>query len=58
MAKKPTIQSPGEPADKSGQWRPVKGGDEVTVPKGHRLPPSPGGGDWKLVDPSDNKSGK
>jgi hypothetical protein len=58
MARKPTIQKPGQPADKSGQWRPVKGGDEVTVPKGKRLPPTPKGGNWKLVDPSDNGSGR
>lgn len=51
-------QNPGEPAKKSGQWRPAKGGNEVTVPKGRILPPTPGGGAWVLVDPSDNKSGR
>ncbi|GAA1392852.1 hypothetical protein [Catellatospora coxensis] len=55
--KKSTVQSPGEPAKKSGQYAPVKGGDEVTVPKGHRLPPNPKRGDWELVDPTKNKSG-
>ncbi len=58
MAKKPVIQSPGEPASHSGQWRPVKGGNETTVPKGKTLPPTPKGGDWQLVDPSDNDSGR
>lgn len=37
MARKAT--SPGKPAPTSGQYRPVGGGNEVTVPKGHRLPP-------------------
>lgn len=55
---KPTVQSPGEKAEKSGQWKPVKGGSETTVAKGKTLPPTPEGGDWKLVDPSKNKSGR
>jgi len=56
---------PGKPAPKSGQYEQVgpKGGDaggkEVTVPKGHTLPPTdkPGQG-YTLVDPTKNKSGK
>lgn len=56
--KKPTVQPPGAPADKSGQYKPVSGGNEVTVPKGHRLPPTPSGGKWVLVDATKNKSGK
>lgn len=55
---KPVIVNPGTPAPKSGQYQPVKGGPEVTVPKGHRIPPTPKGGPSKLVDPTNNKSGK
>ncbi|GAB3526489.1 Lsr2 family DNA-binding protein [Arthrobacter monumenti] len=57
-AKKPT-QKPGSPASTSGQYQPKRGGSEVTVPKGHRLPPGPRKGEkWVNVDPSKNKSGK
>ncbi|WP_162842230.1 hypothetical protein [Sphaerimonospora mesophila] len=50
---------PGQPAPVSGQYRPAGGGPEVTVPKGHRLPPTPKPGkSWVCVDPSKNKSGK
>ena len=53
---------PGTPAPKSGQYqeRGPRGGrgSEVTMPKGHRLPPpTQPGGSYDLVDPSDNKSG-
>ena len=53
---------PGTPAPKSGQYREVgpRGGEgkEVTVPKGHNLPPTPKPGmTYKLVDPTKNKSG-
>ncbi|NJP31465.1 hypothetical protein [Micromonospora thermarum] len=58
MSKQKVTGSPGEAAPKSGQYKPVKGGNEVTVPKGTTLPPTPKGGDWVLVDPSKNKSGK
>lgn len=58
MAKKPVIVNPGTPAPTSGQYKPTKGGPEVTVPKGHRIPPTPKGGPSKLVDPTKNKSGK
>ncbi|WP_285477128.1 hypothetical protein [Amycolatopsis sp. NBRC 101858] len=51
--------SPGKPAPTSGQYRPTGGGNEVTVPKGHRLPPPPKPGQkWVNVDPSKNKSGR
>ena len=50
---------PGTPAPTSGQYRPVGGGAEVTVPKGHRLPPGPHKGTtWVNVDPTKNGSGK
>ena len=58
LSKKPTAR-PGEKAPASGQYRPVGGGNEVTVPKGHTMPPSPKPGKpWVLVDPSKNKSGR
>ncbi|WP_405091985.1 hypothetical protein OG767_02585 [Micromonospora sp. NBC_01392] len=63
MAKKATrpsksvIINPGTPAPYSGQYQPVNGGPEVTVPKGHRVPPTPNGGPVKLVDATKNKSG-
>lgn len=50
--------NPGKPAPKSGQYRPIKGGAETTVPKGKTLPPTLAGGPWKLVDPTKNKSGR
>jgi len=57
MSGKPV--KPGMPAPSSGQYRPVGGGPEVTVPKGHRLPPSPRPGkSWVNVDPTKNKSGR
>ena len=55
---------PGDSAPKSGQYEQVgpKGGNtgkDVTMPKGHTLPPTdkPGQG-YVLVDPTKNKSGK
>jgi hypothetical protein len=47
---------PGKPAIIAGQYRPVGGGAEVTVPAGHRLPPSarPGVG-WILTDATKHK---
>lgn len=50
--------TPGTKAPSSGQYRPSRGGPEVTVPKGHRLPPGPKGTVWKNVDPTKNKSGR
>lgn len=50
---------PGTVAPTSGQWAPAGGGAEVTVPKGHRLPPGPRKGiSWVNVDPSKNQSGR
>jgi YjzC-like protein len=54
---------PGQTAPKSGQYREIgpRGGlgKEVTVPKGSTLPPTPRPGvEYKIVDPTDNKSGK
>lgn len=56
--------NPGKPAPKSGQYEIIgpKGGHtgkEVTMPKGHTMPPTPKPGQsYNLVDPSKNKSGK
>lgn len=50
--------TPGTPAPSSGQYKPVGGGNEVTVPKGHRLPPGPKGTKWVNVDPTKNASGR
>lgn len=54
---------PGEKAPRSGQYREVgpRGGqgDEITISKGERFPPSDKpGSTYVLVDPSDNKSGR
>lgn len=64
MAKDSKPVRPGQQAPKSGQYEEVgpRGGgqgNEVTVHKGHRMPPTskPGNG-YKLVDPTKNKSGK
>lgn len=58
------ILKPGSDAPSSGQYREVgpqggRPGREVTVPRGRPLPPTtrPGRG-YRLVDPTDNKSGK
>ena len=57
MAKKSF--TPGTPTPTSGQYRPTRGGNEVTVPRGHRLPPGPKPGTrWVNVDPTKNKSGR
>jgi hypothetical protein len=53
---------PGMSAPKSGQYEVIgpRGGHgiEVTVPKGHNLPPTPKpNSSYKLVDPTNNKSG-
>jgi hypothetical protein len=55
--------TPGTPAPNSGQYqeRGPRGGagPEVTVPKGHTLPPTTQpGATYDLVDPTDNKSGR
>ena len=61
MAKSPL--KPGAPAPASGQYQVIgpRGGKhgEVTVPKGHTLPPANSSGTtYKLVDRTDNKSGR
>jgi hypothetical protein len=56
MATDRVVQSPGEPAKRCGLWKPIRGGYEVTVQRGKTLPPTPLGGDWILVDPTDNAS--
>lgn len=63
MSKKDSGLRPGQDAPKSGQYQTIgpRGGkgNEVTVPKGTTLPPTPSpGSTYKLVDPSKNKSGK
>jgi hypothetical protein len=57
-----TPLKPGSPAPKSGQYQQIgpKGGKgpEVTVPKGHTMPPTgKSGSTYVLVDPTKNKSG-
>lgn len=61
MAKKNL--KPGQKAPASGQYQQIgpRGGKgkEVTSVKGERLPPTPSkGAEYKLVDPTKNKSGK
>ena len=62
MAKRSGFK-PGQTAPASGQYQQVGprggAGKEVTVPKGHVLPPTPSsGGTYKLVDRTKNKSGQ
>jgi hypothetical protein len=62
MAKQKPLR-PGVTAKRSGQYReegPRGGkGREVTVPKGHTLPPTTGKNKaYKLVDPTKNKAGQ
>jgi hypothetical protein len=57
------LLKPGTPAPKSGQYLEVgpRGGSikEVTVPKGHPLPPTEKpNSSFRLVDPTKNGSGK
>ena len=54
---------PGSPAPASGQYQQIgpRGGPgkEVTAVKGNPLPPTPAaGGTYKLVDRTNNKSGR
>ncbi len=54
---------PGNTAPKSGQYQQIGprggAGKEVTVVKGEPLPPTPAAGStYKLVDPTNNKSGR
>ena len=61
MSKSPL--RPGNTAPKSGQYQQIGprggAGKEVTVVKGEPLPPTPTpGSTYKLVDPTNNKSGR
>ncbi len=50
---------PGQIAPVSGQYRPKGGGAEITLPKGHKVPPGPRPGvEFILVDGTKNKSGR
>jgi hypothetical protein len=50
---------PGTRAPSSAQYKPARGGAEITVPKGHRLPPGPRKGTtWVIADRTKNKSGR
>ncbi len=54
---------PGSKAPKSGQYQQIgprgRKGKEVTSVKGEKLPPVPAKGTtYKLVDPTNNKSGR
>jgi hypothetical protein len=59
---KPKGLKPGQTAPASGEWerRGPRGGHgpEVTVPKGHTLPPGPEGSTYDLKRPAHNKSGQ
>jgi hypothetical protein len=64
MAKQPQPMKPGQPVSRPGQYEEVgpkggKTGHEVTMPGGHKLPPSSKpGNEFILVDPSKNKEGQ
>ncbi len=64
MSSKSPLLPPGKPAPASGQYQQVgpKGGNpgpEVTMPKGHILPPTDRPGQkYVIVDPTNNKSGR
>ena len=50
---------PGEKAIKSGQYKNIKTGREVTSTKGEPLPPTPEKGQkYRLVDPTKHKRRK
>lgn len=59
---KPKDLPPGSKAPRSGEYQEIgpRGGKhgEVTVPKGHRLPPAPAGTTYDLVRPARNKAGR
>jgi hypothetical protein len=46
---------PGNKTPESGIYRPTKGGSEIAVSEGDRLPPTKPGGGWKLVTPTKKK---
>jgi len=43
---------PGEKAPESGIYRPTKGGAEVALSEGNRVPPTVPGGGFVLVTPT------
>lgn len=45
-------QRPGEKARESGIYKPSKGGSNVAISRGDRLPPTKPGGSWKLAIPA------
>ena len=47
---------PGQKAPVSGIWKPTKGGAEVAISKGDRVPPTKPGGGFVLKTPT--KKGK
>ena len=53
---------PGSTAPASAQYQQIGprggAGKEVTVPKGHTLPPGPKGTTYDIVDRTKNKSGR
>ena len=49
---------PGNKAPDSGQYRPSKGGGEITSTKGRTLPPGQKGTTYKLVDPTKHTPSK
>ena len=54
--KKTSGLKPGNKVPESGQYKPSKGGGEVTGVKGKRLPPSKKPGTkYNLVDPTKHK---
>lgn len=62
MSRKKTFR-PGNIAERSGQYRQIGprggAGKEVTVTRGEPLPPTPKPGmSYRLVDPTNNKSGR
>ena len=64
MAKKPTVQRPGQVTPTSGQYQIVgpkggKTGSEITSVEGKPLPPTPKPGQvYVLVDKTKHKDGK
>ena len=43
---------PGQVADQSGIYKPSKGGAEVAISNGDRMPPTKPGGTWTLKTPT------
>lgn len=53
-----TNQKPGEKAVKSGIYTPSKGGSQVAISRGDRLPPTKPGGSWRLTTPTNTPKKK